>query len=153
MLTIMLRTAMTLAHLARRLFWKASGGPPPGVHGLVLTPAGEVVLVRLTYGRGWHLPGGGLKRGEAPRDGVVRELREEIGLRTWAALHELSDPARGAGGQCGRNGVFVVHGAVHEPRRSLEIAEVRAFDPADLPPDTGRWTRAIVEAVTPSGPA
>jgi 8-oxo-dGTP pyrophosphatase MutT (NUDIX family) len=29
----------------------------------------------------WHVPGGGLDPGESPRDGAIREIAEEVGLR------------------------------------------------------------------------
>ena len=41
----------------------------------------EVLLVKSWLGDGrWILPGGGLHRGEDPRSGAVRELREETGI-------------------------------------------------------------------------
>lgn len=41
----------------------------------------EVLLTKNWMGGGdWHAPGGGLHRGESPKDGAVRELQEEIGL-------------------------------------------------------------------------
>ena len=43
-----------------------------------------ILLVRLAASTGaaglWALPGGGVEWGEAPADGVIRELREETGL-------------------------------------------------------------------------
>jgi 8-oxo-dGTP diphosphatase len=41
---------------------------------------GALLLVRNSYRMGWGLPGGFLKRGEAPVDAVRREIREEVGV-------------------------------------------------------------------------
>jgi len=46
-----------------------------------------VVLVGQSYAAGWHLPGGGVQRGEPPTKAVLRELKEELGL-TWASEPE-----------------------------------------------------------------
>jgi 8-oxo-dGTP pyrophosphatase MutT (NUDIX family) len=46
----------------------------------VLARGERVLLVRTRAGR-WQLPGGRLERGEKPRDAVLREVREETGLR------------------------------------------------------------------------
>jgi ADP-ribose pyrophosphatase YjhB (NUDIX family) len=41
---------------------------------------GELLLIRQSY-RAWHsVPGGGVERGEAPREAALRELREEVGI-------------------------------------------------------------------------
>jgi len=61
------------------------------VEGLCLRD-GKLLLVKgsrgLTLDR-WTLPGGFLRFGETPRDGVLRELREELGVE--ATVEELLD--------------------------------------------------------------
>jgi 8-oxo-dGTP pyrophosphatase MutT (NUDIX family) len=41
---------------------------------------GRILLIRQVYRRNWGLPGGMLKRNEAPADAAVREVAEEVGL-------------------------------------------------------------------------
>ena len=43
-----------------------------------------LLLVRSSYRTGWHLPGGGVRRGEMPEAAARRELAEEIGLAASA---------------------------------------------------------------------
>ena len=45
-----------------------------------------LLLVRSSYRIGWHLPGGGVRRGEMPEAAARRELAEEIGLAASALL-------------------------------------------------------------------
>jgi ADP-ribose pyrophosphatase YjhB (NUDIX family) len=56
-----------------------------GVRAVVLDGEGRVLLVEHTYLHGWHLPGGGVERGENAEQAVERELREEGGVRLTAA--------------------------------------------------------------------
>jgi 8-oxo-dGTP pyrophosphatase MutT (NUDIX family) len=55
----------------------------PHTHGALVAVchAGELLLVETSYRRSWGLPGGGIGRGETPRQAAVRELAEEVGLR------------------------------------------------------------------------
>ena len=45
-----------------------------------------LLLVKTSYLVGWHLPGGGVRRGETPEMAARRELAEEIGLTVSALL-------------------------------------------------------------------
>jgi ADP-ribose pyrophosphatase YjhB (NUDIX family) len=49
---------------------------------LVLRRAdGRILMVDQRHARGWALPGGLLRRSEDAVDGLIREVREEVGLR------------------------------------------------------------------------
>jgi 8-oxo-dGTP diphosphatase len=45
-----------------------------------------LLLVRSSYRKEWHLPGGGVRRNETPEAAARRELAEEVGLRVSALL-------------------------------------------------------------------
>jgi ADP-ribose pyrophosphatase YjhB (NUDIX family) len=55
-----------------------------GVKVMAFNPAGELLLIRNTYGHShlFMLPGGGIERRETPAEAAARELNEEAGL--WA---------------------------------------------------------------------
>jgi ADP-ribose pyrophosphatase YjhB (NUDIX family) len=65
-----------------------------GVKCIVRDDAGRVLLVRHSYGARdrWELPGGHVRRGEAPERGAHREIAEELGLRVggWQPAGVLS---------------------------------------------------------------
>lgn len=145
--------------LLRRLFHLgalATRGMTLGVRGIALDGQGRVCLVRHTYTVGWHLPGGGVERGETAQGAMEREFREEAEVRTDAPLRFLG----------------LYHNAVAAPRDHValflapsftllrpkapdrEIAEC-AFFPADAPPvGTTRGTlarlRELKEGISPA---
>lgn len=51
-----------------------------GVFASIFDTAGHALCIRQNYGeRYWTTPGGRLEAGEAPADGLIREVHEEIG--------------------------------------------------------------------------
>lgn len=52
-----------------------------GVTGIIVNDKNEILLVKHTYRQTeWSLPGGYLKKGEHPLEGIEREILEETGL-------------------------------------------------------------------------
>jgi ADP-ribose pyrophosphatase YjhB (NUDIX family) len=142
-----------LARVYRPLMWLRNslrhrmGQISIGTCAIIAKADGTVLLVRHSYRPGWCLPGGGLKRGEAPSAGLARELLEEVGL-------ELTAPPRLRGvylqpwfGMVDYPILFTVdgdHGVAGSARvvGGLEILEVGWFPATDLPPDTDPSVRA-----------
>jgi ADP-ribose pyrophosphatase YjhB (NUDIX family) len=140
----LIRTVFTFLHRFRSTLLRGTGRGRAGVHAVPVTRDGKVVLVRLTYAPGWRVPGGGLKRGEGQEQGLLRELREEIGLISHGAVERLPERRADSGEAALPSAFFVVRDVVYRPRRSLEVEAVREFDPARLPDDTTCWTAHLV---------
>jgi 8-oxo-dGTP pyrophosphatase MutT (NUDIX family) len=136
-------------HRGRRLVWSVTRPETAGVHAVALTPAGKVVLVTLSYVDGWRLPGGGLKRGEDPRDAVLRELREEIGLTAHGAVALATVFDHNPDFKKDRSSLFVVRDVQYAPRWSLEVAAVGEFPLDALPPGLSRVTGQLLREASP----
>jgi ADP-ribose pyrophosphatase YjhB (NUDIX family) len=121
-----------------------------GVRAIVIDEQKRVLLVRHTYIPGWHLPGGGVERGETLLAALTRELAEEGNIvpEEEPRLH----------------GIFFNqaisprdHVAVYIVTRfrqsgphvgDYEIAEARFFERDALPEGVSRATRArLAEAL------
>ncbi|MBV8090464.1 MAG: NUDIX domain-containing protein [Alphaproteobacteria bacterium] len=86
------RTAFRFGFPLARLWWRLTRPRHEGVVVAVYVGS-ELLLVRSSYRRGWHLPGGGVRRSETPEAAARRELAEEIGLK--------APPLSAAGFCCG----------------------------------------------------
>jgi 8-oxo-dGTP pyrophosphatase MutT (NUDIX family) len=104
-----------------------------GVSAILEDESGRVLLVRQRYSPGWHLPGGGAERGEPPAEAILRELREEVGLRSadTPVLHGLY--TRTVGVVTNVVALYRVPHAQITFRPNAEIAEILWAD-AKAPP-------------------
>jgi ADP-ribose pyrophosphatase YjhB (NUDIX family) len=121
-----------------------------GVRAIVIDDQNRVLLVRHTYVPGWHLPGGGVERGETLLAALARELAEEgnIVLEEEPRLHGMF--FNKAISPRDHVAVYVVtrfrQSGPHVGDR--EIAEARFFERDALPEGVSRATRArLAEAL------
>jgi 8-oxo-dGTP pyrophosphatase MutT (NUDIX family) len=143
----LLRVVLTAAHGLLKLGWLVRRPRTFGAHALALTPEGRIIFVKLRYAPGWRLPGGGQEPDEDPRDAVLRELREEVGMishgrvRLAAELDELTDFKRDLAS------LLIVEDVRYRPRWSWEVERVIEVDPEqvprDLSPRAARWVEAL----------
>jgi 8-oxo-dGTP diphosphatase len=73
------RLTLRLGFRLARLWWGFTHPSHEGAQVAVFVGA-DLLLVRQSYRAGWHLPGGGIKRGETTEAAARRELAEEIGV-------------------------------------------------------------------------
>jgi len=79
------RTVFRFAFPLARMWWKLTCPRHQGA--MVAVYVGSaLLLVRSSYRKEWHLPGGGVRRNETPEAAAKRELPEEIGLTATALI-------------------------------------------------------------------
>ena len=152
MLKPLLHRTVYVFQRLRSAMWFVTRPNTFGVHAVPITPSGNIVLVKLSYARGWRLPGGGRKAGEAAEVAMLRELREEIGLISCGSLRAVTQFEHRPDFRKDQSHLFVAQGVVYRPRWSLEIKAVREFAIGNLPSDTAPITRRLLKAAGPAFP-
>lgn len=113
-----------------------------GVRIVAINAENKVCLVKHTYTPGWHLPGGGVEKGETALYAAMKEAREEAGLviapenLNLVSIHANFANFKG-------DHVLVYHTKLWESEptnRAHEIAECGFFAINDLPKDTTKGT-------------
>lgn len=136
-----------------RTYWRFSRAATLGVRGVATNEAGRVMLVKHTYLRGWHLPGGGVEFGETAPFAIAREMEEEAGIEPidQPVIFALYSNHANFGG----DHVALYRIGAWKPCQSLanqEIAERGFFDPVNPPDGTTPATRRRLAEIFQAAP-
>jgi ADP-ribose pyrophosphatase YjhB (NUDIX family) len=129
----------------RRCGWTFYDNPVPAAVAIVEGPGGILLARRAAppYQDTWDLPGGFIEAGELPDRALLRELREELGVRAViTGFHGFSIDSYGPGGVPILAVVYVAR-LVGRPSARSDVAEVRWFRRDAIP-----WTRIGFPSIT-----
>jgi 8-oxo-dGTP pyrophosphatase MutT (NUDIX family) len=139
---------------AMHLYWRFARGMTLGVRGLVVDERRRIFLVKHSYVKGWHLPGGGVEPGETLIDSLIRELQEEGNIEPTAPplLHGIF--FNDGSSRRDHVAVYVVQDfrQTAEPVPGREIIAHGFFALDELPNDTTAATRARIIEVLGGAP-
>lgn len=136
-------------HPVLHFYWRWRRPLTLGAFAMVVDGHDRVFLVKHSYIDGWHLPGGGVEKGESVQAALARELVEEGNIKLTAppVLHGVFFNKRIS--RRDHVALFLVRDFHQEspPKPNREIVD-HAFFPLDaLPRDTGRATRARLDEI------
>jgi 8-oxo-dGTP pyrophosphatase MutT (NUDIX family) len=137
------------AYAGLRIYWFFRH---PGTSGVkcLLTDGERILLVRHSYGpRGWDLPGGSMRPGEAPVAAARREMNEELGI----AIHDFADMGEMVIRAAHRDDhVYYFRAELTAPSLTIdrgELVTAEWFPRRQLPDDLARYAEAIISALAP----
>lgn len=140
------RYILNVAHRIRHRWRKFRKIPIAGVSVLITNQAGDLLLLRHSYGPPvWALPGGGMKAGEDPLLCAKREVFEELGIEldTLDALGVLEEQLSGSP----HSAHLFLAVSEEEPKPDQrEIIEARFFALDALPENLGVTTARRIKA-------
>lgn len=140
------RALMPLAHALPHRWRRWRRVPIAGVSVIVTNLAGDVLLLKHSYGpREWGLPGGGLRAGEDPIAAARREVREELGIEL-ARIEPVARLEEELSGSPHTAHVFAAVCDQHPRPDRREVIEARFFPSHSLPEPLGAVTRARIAA-------
>ena len=130
------------------LYWRFSRGLTLGVRGMAIDRDGRIFLIKHSYVKGWHLPGGGVEAGESMPDALAREMKEEGNIEIGAAeffgmYFNPKDSNRD------HVALYVIRDFSQPapPRPNAEIIAHGFYSRDQLPADTSPATRARIAEV------
>jgi 8-oxo-dGTP pyrophosphatase MutT (NUDIX family) len=139
-----------VAKMLLQPYWRLTRGLTLGVRGAVFDNKDGVLLVRHTYTRGWHFPGGGVEFNETIYAALERELLEEAGIALAGPAPELFGLYCNSETFPGDHvALFVVR--TWERRRAFtanrEIAQAEFFAPHAMPDEVSAGTQRRIDEI------
>jgi 8-oxo-dGTP pyrophosphatase MutT (NUDIX family) len=138
------RLGYRIAYRLLQVFWFVARPRKKGVKCLI-TCRDRVLLVRHTYcARSWDIPGGAIKRREAPLAAARREMGEELGLGgvTWTEIGEITGSVHHR-----RDTIHCFRAEMCEPSLTVdrgELATVDWFARSALPEDLAPYVGSVI---------
>jgi len=145
------RLAYRSAYRVLTVSWLLRRPAKSGVKCLLVNQE-RILLVRHTYGyRGWDLPGGAIKRHEAPLTAARREMHEELGVEAdgWISLGTVEGQFYHR-----RDTIHIFRVELPAPKITIDLGELAAaswFSGSDLPPNLGPYVLPIVKRSSATG--
>ena len=149
------RTLEPALRRALHVYWRFARSMTLGVRALVVDESNRIFLVKHSYVRGWHLPGGGVEAGETLTQALVRELREEGNIELTAPPQLVGLFFNDRASRRDHVALYVVRGFRQSaaPVADREIVAHGFFAIDALPGDTTAATRARITEVIGGAPA
>ena len=139
------RALLPLAHVVRHYWRRWRKAPISGVSVVITNLAGDVLLLKHSYGPPvWGLPGGGLAVGEDPEAAARREVREELGLEL-ARIVPIGTLEEELSGSPHTAYLFAATCDQRPQPDRREVTEARFFPSHSLPEPLGQVTRARID--------
>ena len=152
-----MQPAFDLPDFARRLlfrYWQLRRGMTLGVRAVIADADERVLLVKHSYVRGWHFPGGGVEVGETALQALAREIDEEAGIALVGApeLVGIYHNSR----RFARDHVLLYRArqwrSIRRPKANAEIIAHGFFPLQDLPEDIAPGTRRRLDEIFRGAP-
>ena len=128
-------------HSLRKWYWRTFQIETRGAR-VIIKKDTQVFLVKHRYGYLWVLPGGGMKKGEAPEETARRETKEEVNIEIKSFEKVLGTYSNTQGGKNDTVTVLVANEWEDLGRKfSIEIESSGFFNINNLPDKTSQATK------------
>ena len=141
-----MKRALDLAYRVQKRLWRLFRPNSYGVKVLLFNDAGELLLIRNSYGRSdlFVLPGGGIRPFEQPETAARREIAEELGCEV-GQLAAISTHFSNAEGKRDTIHLFSGMASGHVRHDDFEVEEARFFPLNSLPSNISAATLRRIE--------